>query len=161
VAQHKFREDLYYRLCVVPIRVPALRERVSDLEPMANYFLDDFCARNNFHPKTIDEETYRILESYSWPGNARELRNIIERMAILTPGNSLTPDSIPVEIRLSQESAPKSNLREARESAEREHILRALEETSWNVSGAARTLGMERTNLHKRIRALGLSRSKH
>ncbi|HTR39421.1 MAG TPA: sigma-54 dependent transcriptional regulator [Bryobacteraceae bacterium] len=161
VAQHKFREDLYYRLCVVPVRVPSLRERLQDLEPMANYFLDDFCVRNNFHPKTIDEETYRVLESYSWPGNARELRNIIERMAILTPGNRLTPDSIPVEIRLSQESAPRSNLREARESAEREHILRALEETSWNVSGAARTLGMERTNLHKRIRALGLNRGKH
>ena len=161
VAQQKFREDLYYRLCVVPIRVPALRERVQDIAPMADYFLDDFCLRNNFHSKSIDEETYRLLESYSWPGNARELRNSIERMAILTPGNRLTPDSVPVEIRLAQESAPRSNLRETRESAEREHILRALEETSWNVSGAARTLGMERTNLHKRIRALGLSRSKH
>jgi two-component system nitrogen regulation response regulator NtrX len=161
VAQHKFREDLYYRLCVVPIRVPALRERTQDVAPMADYFLDDFCLRNNFHSKSIDEETYRILESYSWPGNARELRNILERMAILTPGTRLTPDSVPVEIRLGEESAPRSNLKEARESAEREHILRALEETSWNVSGAARTLGMERTNLHKRIRALGLSRGKH
>ncbi len=68
-------------------------------------------------------------------------------------------DSVPVEIRLAQASAPKSNLKEARETAEREHILRALEETNWNVSGAARALGMERTNLHKRIRALGLSRA--
>ncbi|HYL37341.1 MAG TPA: sigma-54 dependent transcriptional regulator [Bryobacteraceae bacterium] len=158
VAQQKFREDLYYRLCVVPIRVPSLRERPQDIAPLADYFLEDFCTRNNFHPKRIDRETYERLEAYSWPGNARELRNIIERMAILTPGNLLTPESIPVEIRLGQAPAPRSNLKEARETAEREHILRALEESSWNVSGAARALGMERTNLHKRIRALGLSR---
>lgn len=160
VAQQKFREDLYYRLCVVPIRVPALRERIQDLVPMAEYFLEDFCTRNNFHAKQIEPETYEVLEAYSWPGNARELRNIIERMAILDPGNLLTPDSVPVEIRLNQESAPRSNLKEARDSAEREHILRALEESRWNVSGAARALGMERTNLHKRIRALGLSRER-
>jgi len=160
VAQQKFREDLYYRLCVVPIRVPSLRERPQDVVAMADYFLDDFCLRNNFHSKQIEDETYEILECYSWPGNARELRNIIERMAILTPGNLLTPDSVPVEIRLAGESGPRSNIKEARASAEREHILRALEETSWNVSGAARALGMERTNLHKRIRALGLSRTK-
>jgi two-component system, NtrC family, nitrogen regulation response regulator NtrX len=160
VAQQKFREDLYYRLCVVPIRVPSLRERPQDICAMADYFLDDFCLRNNFHSKQIQDETYEILEGYSWPGNARELRNIIERMAILTAGNLLTPDSVPVEIRLADDAGPRSNIKEARASAEREHILRALEETSWNVSGAARALGMERTNLHKRIRALGLTRSK-
>ncbi len=161
VAQEKFREDLYYRLCVVPIRVPSLRERPGDIAALADYFLEDFCVRNNFHSKKIAEEAYEVLEAYAWPGNARELRNIVERMAILTAGNLLTVDSVPVEIRLAQDSAPRSNLKEARESAEREHILRALEETSWNVSGAARALGMERTNLHKRIRALGLSRAKH
>ena len=160
VTQQKFREDLYYRLCVVPMRVPALRERIQDIAPLADYFLEEFCTRNNFHPKKIEQETYELLEAYSWPGNARELRNIIERMAILTSQNRLTADSVPVEIRLSQEAAPRSNLKEARDSAEREHILRALEESSWNVSGAARALGMERTNLHKRIRALGLSREK-
>ena len=161
VAQEKFREDLYYRLCVVPIRVPALRERPQDIQPLADYFLEDFCARNNFHFKKIDPLTYEILEAYSWPGNARELRNIIERMAILTAGNVLTLESIPVELRLAQAQPQRSNLKEARESAERDHILRALEESSWNVSGAARALGMERTNLHKRIRALGLNRTKH
>ncbi|HXA64750.1 MAG TPA: sigma-54 dependent transcriptional regulator [Bryobacteraceae bacterium] len=160
VGQQKFREDLYYRLCVVPIRVPALRERVNDITPLAEYFLEEFCSRNNFHSKQIDEEAYELLEAYAWPGNARELRNIIERMAILTSGNRLTSDAVPVEIRLAQEAAPRSNLKEARDSAEREHILRALEESSWNVSGAARALGMERTNLHKRIRALGLNREK-
>jgi two-component system nitrogen regulation response regulator NtrX len=160
VAQEKFREDLFYRLSVVPIRVPALRERPNDIHLLAEYFLDDFCARNNFKPKKLDESVYPMLETYTWPGNARELRNVIERMAILTQGERLTRDAIPVEIRVQREAGPKSTIQEARESAEREHILRALEESNWNVSGAARALGMERTNLHKRIRALGLSRGK-
>jgi two-component system, NtrC family, nitrogen regulation response regulator NtrX len=160
VAQEKFREDLYYRLSVVPIRVPALRERPQDIRLLAQYFLEDFCARNNFKPKVLDDAIYATLEGYNWPGNARELRNVIERMVILSPGDQLGRDSIPVEVRVQRESGPKSSVQEARESAEREHILRALEEANWNVSGAARALGMERTNLHKRIRALGLSRDK-
>jgi two-component system nitrogen regulation response regulator NtrX len=160
VTAEKFREDLYYRLSVVPIRVPALRERPHDIKLLAEYFLEDFCARNNFKRKFLDETVFSMLESYPWPGNARELRNVIERMAILTPGDRLTRDSIPVEVRVQREAGPKSTIQEARESAEREHILRALEESNWNVSGAARTLGMERTNLHKRIRALGLTRGK-
>jgi two-component system nitrogen regulation response regulator NtrX len=160
VEQEKFREDLYYRLSVVPIRVPALRERPQDIKHLAQYFLEDFCARNNFKPKAIDDEVFELLESYPWPGNARELRNVVERMAILTPGEHLTRDSVPVEIRVRRDEGPKSTIQEARESAEREHILRALEECNWNVSGAARALGMERTNLHKRIRALGLTRTR-
>jgi two-component system, NtrC family, nitrogen regulation response regulator NtrX len=160
VAQEKFREDLYYRLSVVPIRVPALRERPPDIRSLAEYFLEDFCTRNGFKPKTLDPSVLPVLEAYNWPGNARELRNVIERMAILSPGEHLTRDSIPVEIRMQREAGPKSTIQEARESAEREHILRALDESGWNVSGAARALGMERTNLHKRIRALGLTRER-
>ncbi len=160
VGQDKFREDLYYRVSVVPIRVPALRERPQDIRLLAEYFLEDFCARNNFKPKAIADDVYPAFEGYAWPGNARELRNAIERMAILTTGERLTRESIPVEIRLQRDNAPRSSVQEARASAEREHILRALEEASWNVSGAARALGMERTNLHKRIRALGISREK-
>jgi two-component system nitrogen regulation response regulator NtrX len=158
VTAEKFREDLFYRLSVVPIRVPALRERPHDIRLMAEYFLEEFCARNNFKHKVLDEAVFPLLESYGWPGNARELRNVIERMAILTPGERLTRDAIPVEVRVQREAGPKSTIQEARESAEREHILRALDESNWNVSGAARALGMERTNLHKRIRALGLTR---
>jgi two-component system nitrogen regulation response regulator NtrX len=160
VAQDKFREDLYYRLSVVPIRVPSLRERPHDIRLLAEYFLEDFCTRNNFKPKKLDESVIQMLESYGWPGNARELRNVVERMAILTTGDRITRDAIPVEVRVQREAGPKSTIQEARESAEREHILRALEESNWNVSGAARALGMERTNLHKRIRALGLTRGK-
>ena len=159
VAKKQFREDLYYRLCVVPIRVPPLRERPEDVRPLATYFLEDFCRRNNFRPKTIDDEAFSVLEKFHWPGNARELRNVVERMAILTPGERLGVESFPLEIRLRKGAAPRSSVQEARDAAERDYILRALEQANWNVSSAARTLGMERTNLHKRIRALGLSRS--
>src|SRR5579862_9037819 len=158
VSQYKFREDLYYRLCVVPVRVPSLRERREDIRALAEYFLGEFCARNNFKPKSFDPVVFEALEDYGWPGNIRELRNTVERMAILTRGDVLQAESVPVEIRIARSSGGRGNLREAKETAEREHILRALEESKWNVSSAARVLGMERTNLHKRIRALGLAR---
>ena len=158
VTQQKFREDLYYRLCVVPVRVPSLRERREDIPPLAEYFLAEFCARNNFKPKTFYSGVFEVMEDYGWPGNIRELRNTVERMAILTKGDILEIESVPVEIRMARGAGVRGNLREAKESAEREHILRALEEAKWNVTSAARVLGMERTNLHKRIRALGLGR---
>jgi two-component system nitrogen regulation response regulator NtrX len=157
VADGKFRQDLFYRLSVVPIRVPALRERREDLRDLSAYFLSEFCTRNNFRPKSMNEDVVPMLERYDWPGNVRELRNTVERMAILTPGNRITCDSIPIEIR--QPRLPQSSgLHGVRAAAERERIVEALEQTKWNVSGAARILGVERTNLHKRIRALGLSR---
>jgi two-component system, NtrC family, nitrogen regulation response regulator NtrX len=157
VAQQKFREDLFYRLSVVPIRVPGLRERPQDIRPLAEYFLDEFCSRNNFKPRTIDDSVYPLFERYAWPGNARELRNIVERMAILTPGERLTAESVPVELRV-ERGGQKSSVQEAREGAEREHLQRALEASAWNVSSAARLLGMERTNLHKRMKSLGIAR---
>jgi two-component system nitrogen regulation response regulator NtrX len=160
VAQGKFREDLFYRVSVVPIRVPALRERPQDIAPMAEYFLEDFCVRNGFRRKRFEPEVWEAFEEYSWPGNARELRNVVERMAILSAGDVLNSAAVPLELKLQKETGPRSSVQEARESAEREHVLRALEESSWNVSSAARALGMERTNLHKRIRALGLARGK-
>ena len=157
IADGKFRQDLFYRLSVVPIRVPALRERREDVRDLVAYFLAEFCARNNFKPKTMDEEVLPMLERFDWPGNVRELRNAVERMAILTPGNRITADSVPLEIRLPPASAA-TGLHGVRDAAERDRIVEALEQTNWNVSGAARILGVERTNLHKRIRALGLSR---
>lgn len=160
VAKQQFREDLYYRLSVVPIRVPALRERPQDVRPLAKYFLQEFCVRNNFKPKEFDEAVFPVFEKYAWPGNARELRNTVERMAILTAGPRLTLDSIPAEVRMHKSDEPPSTVQQARDSAEREHLLRALNEAGWNVSAAARALGMERTNLHKRMRALGLSKNR-
>ena len=157
VAEGKFRQDLFYRLNVVPIRVPPLRERREDVRELASYFLAEFCARNNFRPRTMDEDVLPMLERYEWPGNVRELRNTVERMAILTPGHRITVDSIPMEIRLPSPALP-GGLQGVRDAAERERIVQALDQTNWNVSGAARILGVERTSLHKRIRALGLSR---
>jgi two-component system nitrogen regulation response regulator NtrX len=105
----------------------------------------------------MDDDVLPMLERYEWPGNVRELRNTVERMAILTPGNQITSDSVPMEIRLPSSSSP-AGLQGVRDAAERERIVQALDQTNWNVSGAARILGVERTNLHKRIRALGLNR---
>src|SRR6202035_4215562 len=127
VQQEKFREDLYYRLSVVPIRVPALRERPQDLRTLAQYFLVEFCARNNFKAKTLDDAVFAVFENYTWPGNARELKNAIERMAILTQSDRLTVDSVPVEIRVPKECGARSSVHEARESVQRDHIVQALE----------------------------------
>ena len=162
VAQGKFREDLYYRLSVMPLRVPSLRERPSDIPAIAAYFLEEFCGRNNFRPKRVAPEVYDLLSAYHWPGNVRELRNIVERMAILSPGDTIEPGIVPIEIRATAGiAAPKSALHEARDTAERDQILKALEAAAWNVSQAARALGMERTNLHKRMRTLTIERVTH
>lgn len=158
VEQGKFREDLYYRLSVMPLRVPSLRERPADIEALAGYFLEEFCRRNNFRAKCFGPDVASALAEYHWPGNVRELRNVVERMAILAPGEEITAAAVPVEIRLAGPRQAKSSLHEARESVERDHILKALDAANWNVSQASRALGMERTNLHKRMRALGIER---
>ncbi len=158
VAAGTFREDLYYRLSVVPIRVPSLRERRQDIAELTAYFLAEFCARNNLRPRELDPDVVVVLERYHWPGNVRELRNIVERMAILTREDRITVASIPLEVRLPQSSRPSTGLQEVRDAAERERIRQALDQTDWNVSSAARLLGTERTSLHKRLRALGLKR---
>jgi two-component system, NtrC family, nitrogen regulation response regulator NtrX len=157
VAEKKFREDLYYRLSVVPIRVPPLRERPEDIRPLAEYFVAEFCRRNNFKPKRVDEGVFEELRAYRWPGNVRELRNVVERMAILAP-DPITADAVPVEIRLARQPGAPSSLEETRAQAERDVIRQALEQAGWNISAAARALGVERTRLHKRIRSLGIER---
>ncbi len=157
VAEKKFREDLYYRLSVVPIRVPPLRERAEDIRPLTQYFIDEFCRRNNFKPKRIDASVFEAFGVYRWPGTIRELRNVVERMAILAP-DPITADAVPVEIRSARQNSTPSTLEETRAQAERDLLRDALEQAGWNISAAARALGIERTRLHKRIRALGLER---
>ena len=158
-AAGRFREDLYYRLSVVPIVVPPLRERRDDVRALAAYFMAECCARNHVRPKAFADDVLPVLERYHWPGNIRELRNVVERMAILAPGDTVTADAIPPELRALPQ-ARAGGLQDVRDAAERERIRDALEQTDWNVSGAARLLGTERTNLHKRIRALGLERAR-
>jgi len=160
VEQNKFREDLYYRLSVVPIRMPPLRERPEDIRPLAEYFLEEFCRRNNFRPKRIEPEVFAALRNYRWPGNVRELRNLIERIAILAPADGITAESIPLEIRLPRDNGLPSSLEATRAQAERDLLRQALEQAGGNVSAAARALGIERTRLHKRIRALGLAKNR-
>ncbi len=156
VKSNRFREDLYYRLSVVPMRIPPLRERMEDVRPLAEFFLEDFCRRNNFKPKQIHEDVWVSLRSYRWPGNVRELRNVIERMAILTASESIGTEAIPMEIRLQTGSMANPALEETRANAERNRIRQVLEDCGWNISAAARSLGIERTHLHKRIRTLGI-----
>jgi two-component system, NtrC family, nitrogen regulation response regulator NtrX len=157
VKQKKFRQDLYYRLSVVPIRVPPLRERMEDVPLLGENFLEDFCRRNNFKSKRIEDDVWTALRAYRWPGNVRELRNVIERMAILSFSEIITMESVPMEIRIPPETGLRASLEEARDNAERNQIRQVLENTAWNVSAAARALGIDRTRLHKRIRALGLT----
>ncbi|MBK5292812.1 MAG: sigma-54-dependent Fis family transcriptional regulator [Acidobacteriia bacterium] len=153
-AQQQFREDLYYRLSVMPIRVPPLRERAGDVPLLALHFLDEFCRRNNFRPKSVDPAVMAALESYAWPGNVRELRNTMERMAILTTGDAIEWNAVPSEVRTPTASPRQAVVQEA----ERALIVSALRQSEGNVSSAARALGMERTNLHKRMRSLGIQR---
>ncbi len=157
VADKRFREDLYYRLSVVPLRMPPLRERPEDIRELGAYFLDDFCRRNNFKPKRLTDDLFAALGGYRWPGNIRELRNVVERMAILAQ-DPITSDALPLEIRLPRDAAMPTTLGDARAEAERELIRQALERAGWNVSATARALGIERTHLHKRMRALGVEK---
>jgi two-component system nitrogen regulation response regulator NtrX len=153
----RFRRDLFFRIHVIEIQVPPLAERREDVPLLAVHFLQKTASAWPGGIQGVEPAALETLTRYDWPGNVRELRNTVERMAILTPANQITIESIPLEIRLPP-SPPAPGLHAVRDAAERERIVEALEQTNWNVSGAARILGVERTNLHKRIRALGLSR---
>ncbi len=173
VASGNFREDLMFRLDVFPLRVPALRERPSDIALLADAFVAAFCKENGLRAKRIDPSVYETITRRKWPGNVRELKNVVERAAILS-SDVLTvadlpedPHSSPFEDDGEDElpSAPvfdasrgRLTLREHRDAAERAYILETLKELSWNISRAATVLGVERTNLHKKIRAYGIQR---
>jgi two-component system nitrogen regulation response regulator NtrX len=173
VKDGRFREDLYFRLNVVPILSPPLRERKSDILLLAKGFLREFSAENGLREKPIDDDVFEALAERPWPGNVRELRNVVERMAILS-GDRITLDDLPAEGVLSEgrhESSPHAGLpatlddagerltlREYRTRAEKDYILQTLGEVGWNISRAATILGVERTNLHKKIRSYGIRR---
>ncbi|MFT5356744.1 MAG: two-component system nitrogen regulation response regulator NtrX [Polyangiales bacterium] len=168
VREGRFREDLFFRLNVVPIVSPPLRDRPTDIPVMATKFLREFCSENGIGLKPVEEGVLEELSKRPWPGNVRQLKNVIERMAILS-GERITHADLP-ELNKSSQSAKNSlpttvgvdgetlSLREYREFAERSYILATLEETEWNVSQAAGKLGVERTNLHKKMRAYGIQR---
>lgn len=154
----RFREDLFYRLNVVPFYVPALRERVEDIPLLTAYFLGEFASAYGRRKKEIAPEALAVLESYSWPGNVRELKNLIERLVIMVPQERIEARHLPPELYRAGERAPgAATLEEARAESEREFILRKLEENRWNVTRTATAIGVERSHLHRKMKALGIS----
>lgn len=164
----RFREDLYYRLNVVPVRLPALRERREDIPELVSHFLARFSAERRVGAPLISEEAVAALQAHEWPGNVRQLRNIIERTLILAPGDRaacIEIDLLPAEILDYQHSmgggGPAitimgSPLREARESFEREYLRIQIRRFSGNISRTASFIGMERSALHRKLKALGI-----
>jgi two-component system, NtrC family, nitrogen regulation response regulator NtrX len=179
-----FREDLLFRLDVFPIRVPALRERIGDLRLLAESLAQAFCRDNGLRAKRIDPAVFTALEARKWPGNVRELKNVVERAAILSsdiitiadlpedphlsPFDEELATPLPVNVHLVDQpgraSQPPADinrrptLRECRDQAERSYIVETLTACDWNISKAATILGVERTNLHKKIRAYAVRR---
>ena len=178
VAKGQFREDLFFRLNVVPLRAPPLRDRAEDVPLLSQAFVVQICRENGMKEKPVSPEVLALLSAYPWPGNVRELRNVIERLCILsdeTIGPGDLPEEIIAEANRRQRPASTSAaaslatvelppearslpLREFRDLMERQYIRVKLEETGWNISRTAIVLGIERTNLHKKMRSLGLSR---
>ncbi len=162
-----FREDLYYRLNVVPFVVPPLRERRDDIPALTSHFLDLFCRREGREAKSIVPETLEVMNGYDWPGNIRELKNLIERLVIMATGGTITPAQLPDYLAAGSSSRNQAgprldsmlefpSLREAREEFEKEFIIQKLEEYNWNISRTAEAIELERSNLHRKIKSYGI-----
>ncbi len=162
IEEGQFREDLYFRLNVVPIFVPPLRERRTDIEPLAEHFLAEFARQYGHRVKTLDAAALTVLRSHLWPGNVRELRNVLERLAIMVPGETIGADDLgflPGGRRPNEDpksSAAALTLQAAREGFERDYIVRALVAQRGNISRTADALGVERSNLYRKMRAFGI-----
>jgi two-component system, NtrC family, nitrogen regulation response regulator NtrX len=156
-----FREDLFYRLNVIPFNVPPLRERKEDIPLLAGYFVKEFTSAYGRKAKELTPQALELLQEYHWPGNVRELRNVMERIVIMNPQARVDARHIPLNpARRAASDHPSEHfgsLQEVRESAEREYILRKLDETSGNVSRTAELLGLERSNLYRKMRTLGIA----
>jgi two-component system, NtrC family, nitrogen regulation response regulator NtrX len=164
----RFREDLYHRLNVVPLRVPSMAERRDDIPSLIHYFVGQVAASSGLSPRKIGEDAIAVLQTHDWPGNVRELRNNIERLLILSggePGSVITADMLPDEIGSNvplpmnggAEHLMSLPLREAREIFEREYLLAQINRFGGNISRTAEFVGMERSALHRKLRALGVS----
>ncbi|MCB2047143.1 MAG: sigma-54-dependent Fis family transcriptional regulator [Novosphingobium sp.] len=170
IAERRFREDLFYRLNVVPLDVPALRDRREDIPVLAEHFFTRFSAEQGVAPPAISSEAMAALQAYSWPGNVRQLRNVVERTVIMTPRENLATieaDMLPPEIlerNVQGESVLSSMmsvpLREARESFEREYLKVQITRFSGNISKTASYIGMERSALHRKLKLLGMNERK-
>ncbi|MHB8828414.1 MAG: sigma-54-dependent transcriptional regulator [Syntrophales bacterium] len=157
----RFRQDLFYRLNVIPLRVPPLRDRKEDIPLLVNRFLNDFAVREGEAVKTVADEVLVKLMSHDWPGNVRELKNVVERLIIMTPADLISRTDIFSELGKTDSSPEKEDssidsFREAKQDFERQYIIRRLREFSGNISRTAEAIGMERSHLHKKIRGYGL-----
>jgi len=167
IRQGRFREDLYFRLAVIPLRVPPLRERAEDVPVLVAHFVALFAHELKQRPKGVDREALRLLEEYAWPGNVRELRNLVERMMIMVPGGTILPAHLSAAIRGDGSArdggaralwdADFPSLRDARGAFEKHFIERKLAELDGNVSRTAQALGLERSNLYRKMRAHGIA----
>jgi DNA-binding NtrC family response regulator len=161
----RFRADLFDRLNVVPLRVPALRERIEDVPMLTEHFLALACEVHDRPGKTLDAGAMGLLEAYPYPGNVRELRNLVERLVILTPDARISEAQaralLPIESGspLGMHFRAETPLREMLDSVERELITRALERREGHVTKTAADLGLERSHLYKKMRALGIRKS--
>lgn len=159
VADGSFREDLLYRLSVVPLKVPSLRERKEDIPLLIYYYVKKLCERNNLKGKRIDDTAVKAMSSYAWPGNVRELRNVLERVLIMS-GDLIKMEDLPEDILetsdLSEPTQSGKTLKEFRDQAERGFITKVLQEYQGNITKAATELGIGRTYLHRRLVQLGI-----
>jgi DNA-binding NtrC family response regulator len=163
VSAGRFREDLFYRLAVVPIHAPPLRERREDIPALSDRFLAEACERNGRRPMRLARDAVAALQSHEWPGNVRELRNLVERLAILCDGPEIGAADVAAVLPGARKPRPDrlragASFHDLVEEAEREIILAALEVQKDNVSDTARALGLERSHLYKKMRALGIRR---
>ncbi|MBP6291269.1 MAG: sigma-54-dependent Fis family transcriptional regulator, partial [Spirochaetes bacterium] len=156
IEQGRFREDLYYRLNVIPIYVPPLSERKDDIPLLVDYFLEKFAREHGLGVKQMSDSAMHFMVNYAWPGNVRELKNVIERLTIMVPSEVIELDDIKKHIESYdyEDTIVKdsSSLKKAREQFEKEYIIKALKQFDKNVSATAKSLGIERTNLHRKIR---------
>ncbi|MGQ9744988.1 MAG: sigma-54-dependent transcriptional regulator [Dissulfurimicrobium sp.] len=166
-----FREDLYYRLNVIPIEVPPLRERKEDIEPLLNFFLDEFAQKTTKGPKKVAPEVIEALKNYDWPGNVREIRNLAERLVILSKGPEIGLKDLPLSYRKGIKDKPGSQaanghtapwltckkFRDAKAMFEREYLAQKLAEHGGNITKTAEDIGLERRHLHRKIVQLGLN----
>jgi two-component system nitrogen regulation response regulator NtrX len=158
----RFREDLYFRLNVVPIFVPPLRERPDDIPLLADHFTAEFASEYGRRLKTFEAAAIDVLQGYGWPGNVRELRNVIERLMIMVPGETITAADLsfldaPPQRPVRTPPAERLTLHEAREQFERDLILRTLADQQGNMSRTADVLGVERSNLYRKMKAFGIA----
>jgi two-component system, NtrC family, nitrogen regulation response regulator NtrX len=163
ISRGQFREDLYYRINVIPIAVPSLKERTEDIPLLIEYFLKEFARENNNSPKIMTPEAVEVLRRQGWPGNVRELKNFVHRLAILTPGRVIDLTDLPSNLQPERPSAEPdqtllqmTSFKEARNLFEKEFIRRKLAEYHGNVSLTAESIGLERSHLYKKMRSHGL-----